>query len=71
MWMSAPTPVMSSTKIADSGSNSSPARTSRLPVEMKVNRSTSTDLEPDSPASWIVQTSPTTKATTMVATPSR
>src|ERR671915_608134 len=39
--MSAPTPVISSTNTADSGSNSRPACTSNDPVDTKVNRSTS------------------------------
>src|SRR3954467_9040989 len=70
MWISAPTPVISNTNSADSGSNSSPARTSSEPLEMNVKRSTPTGF-PSFPASWNVQNRPTTKATTTVAVPSR
>src|SRR4051812_47798510 len=72
MWISEPTPVISSTKAADSGSNSSPARTSSEPVEMKVNRSTPTERSPPPrPASCSVHSNPTTKLATTVAVPSR
>src|SRR3954467_12829412 len=70
MWISAPTPVISSTNAADSGSNSSPARTSSEPAEMKVNRSTPTDFS-SSPASWTVHARPRANAATIVAVPSR
>src|SRR5688500_11745114 len=70
MWISEPTPVISSTKIADSGSYSRPISTSRSPAEMKVKRSTPADRS-GSPASWTVYATASTKAVTTVATPSR
>src|SRR3954454_16818419 len=70
MWISEPTPVISSTNAADSGSNSSPARTSSEPAEMKVNKSTPTDFS-SSPASWTVHARPRANAATTVAVPSR
>src|SRR5215203_946293 len=70
MWISEPTPVISRTNTADSGSRSSPARTSRSPVEMNVNRSTSTDGS-SSLARWNVHSSASTKAATTEAVPSR
>src|SRR4051812_19122324 len=69
MWISAPTPVISSTNAADSGSNSSPARTSRLPVEMNVNRSRFTP-RPSFAANWKVLSRPTTNAARIVPQPS-
>src|SRR5918998_4520750 len=65
--MSAPTPVISSTNTADSGSNSRPACTSNDPVDTKVNRSTSRRR----PSSCSVQSMPTRKAATTVPVPSR
>src|SRR3954467_3775954 len=70
MWISDPTPVISSANAIDSGSSSRPILTSSVPTEMNVNRPTPTE-RPSTPASWNVQTRAITKATTTVAVPSR
>src|SRR3954452_4053956 len=70
MWISDPTPVISSTNAIDSASISRPALMSSEPAEMNVNRSRPAE-RPSMPASWIVQASPITNATTTVAVPSR
>src|SRR4051794_22500359 len=70
MWISEPTPVISSTNAMDSGSTSSPSLTSRVPAEMKVNRSIPTE-RPSTSARANVLPRARTKATTTVPVPSR
>src|SRR3954471_14126982 len=70
MWISEPTPVISSAKAMDSGSTSSPSLMSRLPAEMKVNRSVDTE-RPSTPVRANVLPRARRKATTTVPVPSR
>src|SRR3954453_15693636 len=70
MWISEPTPVISSTNAAESGSYSSPASTCSVPAETNVKRSSDTAWVLVA-ASWTVPISPMTKATSTVPVPSR
>src|SRR3954453_12584245 len=70
MWISEPTPVISRTNAIDRGSSSRPARTSSVPAETKVKRSTPAERF-SRPASCRVPARPSTKAATTVPVPSR
>src|SRR5690606_28546301 len=72
MWMSEPTPVISRTKLMDSGSTSRSMPTLNAPTSMKSHRCTVRRRSPASyPSIWANIATPTANDATDVATPSR